>query len=158
MKNYLRFGLTLALMSFVLSPILVHSSLVQTKPVATDLPPSIICTGSTYGTYGASAGLGGYDPDGKVVLVTVMWGDGMVDSSSQWNYCTLDGTNYYIPPQLGHLFTHFYQTAGTYQITISLIDNSGSGTGTSWSVAISTPPPPPPSSNNGVGGHPALHA
>jgi PKD repeat protein len=113
-------------------------------PTAAFSPPAGIVAGSTTAFVAASSS----DPDGSISSYVWNWGDGSADGSG---------------PTASHNFTQ----PGTYPVTLTVTDNSGSETSISHSVAVAaaTPPPgeihqltPPPNTQTQPGAQPGQGA
>ncbi len=106
-----------------------HSSTSNINVIATPLNPVAVITPSAAPYYlGASVGFSGassYDPDGSIVSYVWSFGDGATSTSSSATT------------------SHVYSSTSAYQVSLTVVDNSGRTNRVNTSITISRVPVPP---------------
>jgi hypothetical protein len=113
-------------------------------PVISDLTPSCWGTGLTCQGLQVNANIDhtGYD---DTETVTVDWGDGSVDSASvvagtSFLSATFDLLSSSVSSPIALSDFHTYATAGTYEVTVTVVDQDGGQANQALEVAVGTTP------------------
>lgn len=125
----------------------------STPVVFADKPPVITCLYETLSSYTGQVvldGIGGADPDGFIKLAVVNFGDGATASASVSNalgpgWCNPSGS-WVVTPTFAAIFAHTYTTAGSYAVTMYLIDNANLASTESFTITMTS------TSSDGSGG------